>query len=109
MVDQVKHDGIILAPLENPIAGTTYEDDWKHGGIMKETTRLCDGRVEFERTDGEWRSFEVRRSGYTQSPLGMDPDPNRWTGRRKTVVTAVRGRSAGPQMSATAAQQLADD
>ncbi|CAK0904033.1 unnamed protein product, partial [Prorocentrum cordatum] len=109
VVDQVKHDGIILAPLENPIAGTTYEDDWKQDGIMKETTRLYDGRVEFERTDGEWRSFEVKRGGYAQSPLGMDPDPNRWTGRRKTVATAVWERSAGPQMSATAAQQLADD
>ena len=76
---------------------------------MKETTRLYDGRVEFERTDGEWRSFEVRQSGYTQSPLSMDLDPNRWTGRRKTVVTAVRERSAAPQMSAAAAQQLADD
>ena len=98
-----------LAPLEDPIAGQTYEDNRKEQGVLKGTAKLYDGTSEFERTDGEWRSYNVQKVGRTMSPLGMDPDLNRWTGRRKTRVTAVYPIPPLPQMSSEGARHQQDD
>ena len=92
-----------LAPLVELAARATYEDGSARADDAGETPELLGGRVELEKTGGERRAPQVPRCGARAKPLGIDPAPPRWAGKRKTAVQAVHGRTATPQASPAAA------